>query len=110
MIGFINETLTRTVYAAATYDFNTGLPKPGAATITTITGSLQPISDKERLILPEGDRITANKKFYTKTKLTISDKLVRSNGEIYEVIQVQEFTDYGQETDHYKCYLSKVEY
>lgn len=107
MIGFQNVTFSRKVYAAATYDAN-GFPSKGTATSDTVTGSLQPLNDKERLILPEGDRTTVSKKFYTATALNKGDVLTLGT-DVYEVYSVKEFTSYGLGTDHYKCFLSKTE-
>ncbi len=47
-------------------------------------GSFQPMSGRETMQLPEGDRLKSHVKFYTKTKIKRNDILVRDDEE-YQV-------------------------
>lgn len=57
-----DRDLVRRRFVAGT--FTAGRHTGGSSTDTTFTGSLQPLSGRDREVLPEGTRITDSRKIY----------------------------------------------
>jgi len=107
-VFFMNRTLTVTRTSSQTIGAD-GFLTSGSTTTFTVVGSLQPLSGKERNMLPEGCKDTATHKFYTTSELYTSDRLERTDGTKYEVLSVEEYQGYGIGMDHYKVILQQVE-
>jgi hypothetical protein len=86
-----------------------GFITSGSESTFVVVGSLQPLSGKERNMLPEGSKDVATHKFYTISELYTSDHLERTDGTKYEVISVEEYQGFGIGMDHYKVILQQVE-
>jgi len=85
----------------------------GATNDVTVSASVQPVSGRERLLLPEAMRTKETIKVYTDVELkTMLDQLKSDrfayNGKDYEVIIVE---DWSHDTDipHYKSICTKVD-
>lgn len=100
VISMSSSAVTRTRYAAGTYA-QTGASRgqlvQGAATATTINASMQPITSRDRQLLPEGVRETAHCWMYTTddvrgdspattNSITQAD-IITYGGEIFQVYQ-----------------------
>jgi len=76
-----------------------------------ITASLQPMMERDFLLLPEGDRFKDVRKIYTDAKLlvgnegrTLASDLVCIDGEDYQVRKVEDWTNHLSLT-HFKVIL-----
>ena len=83
-----------------------------AGTTVAITASVQVLSAKEMLRLPEGQRETAARKLYTTTLLIASDVAAATRadrftyaGETWEVLSVGDWDDLG---GYYKAIATKA--
>lgn len=107
MLGATLLTVTRT--AAGTYV--DGVWTPGATSTFGIEGSLQPMSGRELLLLPEGERAAARWKLYTETALLTADEAAQTeadrvswNGRSLVVVRVNDYSHVGM-LEHYRCEL-----
>lgn len=80
----------------------------------SITCSLQPISGKNRRMMPEGVSTTHSKLVFSKEPLLTADEhldqesdTVNLGGIMYEVISVEDWTGYGLVTDHHKSIITR---
>ncbi len=71
------QVFTRRVFESVT--FVEGDPVPPGSTLSSVSGSLQPISGREVARLPEGERSRARAKFYTSARLNVSSDRLRSD-------------------------------
>ena len=81
---------------------------PGSPTMLPVRGSLQPLGGRELLRLPEGERSTERRIFFTTTKLfagPVPDELLAGD-ETWEVEGFEDWTAYG---GFYRFTLAKVE-
>lgn len=83
----------------------------------TIIASVQPVGDKELLILPDGDRNKEMLKLYSTFKFQIKDEaqgqtsdLIDIDGRIYEVVSVQDYTTHQSQVSiqYYKAIVARV--
>lgn len=95
--GLINDFAEDVVlhrFASGTY--TAGIYVPGAETLSTIRGSVQPLTTDELLLLPEGQRSRGSFKVYTSTELFTARESGKRKadqldirGVLYEVQDVQ---------------------
>jgi hypothetical protein len=78
----------------------------------TIRGSVQPLTDRQREVLPEGIRQSVTRKVYTKSDLRTADQLTNTpsdlivyGGETYEVVRV---TRWPALLSHFEADLVRV--
>lgn len=107
MLGATTLTVTRR--AAGSYV--AGVWTPGATSTLTVEGSLQPMTGRELLLLPEGERTRARWKLYTETELRTADETTTTeadrvswNGRSLVVVRVQDYSHVGL-LPHYRCEL-----
>lgn len=112
MSMFRVHTITGTRYAASTV--LKGQSTPGATSAIGFTSSVQPMSGKEKLSLPEGVREKTIYKLYTSFALrTASEKnktkadRVTVFGDLFEVIKVD--TWQNKVIPHYKALVSSID-
>jgi len=90
-----------------------GFLRPGSSTRFAIKGSLQPLSGKEMLMLPEGDRNKEILNLFTESRLNpsleqgqrLGDHVLVRN-ECYIVRSVEPWLYHGM--DHFKCRVERV--
>lgn len=105
-----------TVKRYAALSFVNGRKSEGAETTFTSIMSIQPMGDKELLILPEGQRTRRTVKAYTATQLKTGDKAAGTSpdkviydGATFEVQRVEKWDDGDLgNIDHYKAILAEV--
>lgn len=110
MLGASTYTVTR--WAAG--DYSTGTFVPGAASQFEIEGSVQPLSGSDLLLLPEGERVRARCKMYSRSELktasikdqTPADRL-SVEGRDLDVQSVSAFRNSGS-LSHFKYVLVEV--
>jgi len=110
--SFNTGPYTVTRYAAPTY--TKGTATQGATTTFTIQATVQPLTPREALLLPEGERLRQNLKVYSATELKPSDNngelpadTIEYRGENYKVISVER----RDQTDipHFKHIVQKID-
>ena len=84
------RTLSVTREAAGSYDTSgpsAGQWRPGSTSSVLVSGSLQPVTDRDALLLPEGVRQRARHKLYTDptTNLVTFDIDNQTRGDVVEV-------------------------
>lgn len=84
-----------------------GVSSKAASTSFTIKGNAQPLSGKELLQLPEGDRQRQNKKLFTRTEIR-NDDLITIGGVPFEVQTVEDWTRQIR-LPHYEARIMKVD-
>jgi hypothetical protein len=99
------EAITITRMAAGTYV--AGRYVPGTDQDFDASANIQPLSGKELLQLPEGDREKEVKKIYTAFALQNGDGVTRADGIRYEVQAVEDWTAFHQ--PHFKARLVRIE-
>jgi hypothetical protein len=100
-----NEAITIKRYAEGTYDEYGNYTDGTETVITGEKGSIQPISGKEVLQVPEGDRFKQIYKLYTSYQVLVNDIIVRVSDSIeYEVKSVSNYASFGM-LQHYKAIL-----
>lgn len=113
MTTFLGQrTHTRRRYAADTYV--NGVPVRGAATDTPVVGSLQPLRERDRQVLPEGIRNSDLRKIYTDRDAlrtedqhagTKADELVDARtGFVFVVVHSD---DSHEEIEHGRYFLTR---
>lgn len=82
-----------------------------------VVGSVQPVGDKELLILSDGDRNKELLKIYSVFKFQIKDEaqgqtsdIVEIDGRNYEVISVQDYTTHQSQVSiqYYKAVVARI--
>lgn len=105
--SFNNGPFTVTRTAAPTYD--KGRQVKGAGTTFDVDGCIQPLTDRELLILPEGKRTKETRKLYTDAVLypvgSAPGDRVSVDGEMFEVYSKSGYP--GSDIPHYKYVLTK---
>jgi hypothetical protein len=96
-----------TVTRSAQGSYVSGRFVPGAPTVTTAAGNVQPLSGKELLLLPEGERQRQVVKIYTGFALESGDIVTRADGIQYDVQAVENWTAFAQ--PHFKARLTRIE-
>ncbi len=100
------ETITIRRSSVSETIYENGIPVDTAAyTETTgIKANLQPLTEKELQMLPEGDRVREAYKIYTKTELKKNDIIVRNlDGEVFELRKIAKWVDFTGRINHYKA-------
>ena len=112
MSSFRKHTLTVKRRAPGSYKGSGFFEVSGPDTEFTITASVQPLTGKEMLLLPENRREQETTKLFTDTELYGIEKgngvnadLVTIDGSDYEVIKV--YTWRNQVINHYKVFVAK---
>jgi hypothetical protein len=111
------ETLSVSRRAPGVVSF--GLFVPGAETILSVTGSMQPFQFRTRDQLPEGIRTRARYKFFTEaTEIPLvgwdisgkqkSDILTRADGEQYEVFEIARWDVAKKTCPHFEYALLEI--
>jgi len=77
-------------------------------TYTGIKASVQPLSGKDKLMLPEGDRTRQIKKIYTVDEVLVNDIIIYDSEE-YEVQTVQMWQGNASSVNHYKSIAYRIE-
>ena len=110
--NFITDTLTIT-RVTTDGEYVKGVWVGGATTNITVDASVQPMTGRERLLLPEAMRTKETIKVYTKVELfTMLDNQKGDkftwNGKVYKVFSVE---DWSHNTDipHYKSVCEKID-
>src|SRR6056297_1476148 len=95
IIGNVSENATLRRVSAGSYDAS-GVWREGVVSETTISGSMQPASQRDLEELPEGRRISEGMKLYTAaplfTALSSEEKnadIIAYDGKEYEVVSVR---------------------
>lgn len=101
------ETEAITVTRTAVGSYVAGRYVPGSAQDMDAAGNIQPLTGKELLQLPEGERQRQAKKIYTAFALENGDVVTRADGIRYEVQAVEDWTEFNQ--PHYKARLMRIE-
>ena len=82
-----------------------------------VKASVQPVGDKELLILPDGDRNKELLKLYSVYKFQIKDEaagqtsdIVDIDGRSYEVLSVQDYTSHQSQVSiqYYKAVIARI--
>ena len=112
MSSFRVYTLSGTRYAAGSW--TKGIYAPGTSSPIQFTASVQPLSGREKLTLPEGAREKAEYRLYTSFELqTLNEKAVKSAdrvtlfGKLYEIIRVEPWQN--NIIPHYKAIASLID-
>jgi hypothetical protein len=87
----------------------TGFYTTGSTSTFNVSGSFQPISGKDRQMLPEGVKETATHWFYSETALLIDDVITHTDGSKYQVKTIEVWQGFGLGLDHYANVLQYVE-
>lgn len=98
-----SATVTR--YAADTYS-SAGRGSRGAASTFTITCSFQPISGRDRVLLPDGVRPSETVSVWTATALQLRDRVAVSGRGTFEVIHIDLWQNYG---NYYKVIAKRFD-
>lgn len=92
MLGLMPVTLTR--YTSAR-DPVSGRTVRTVASTTTIQGSVQPLTDRQREVLPEGLRQSVTRRMWTRAEVLTADQLtgrladrITINNESFDVVRV----------------------
>lgn len=111
LISRFSEPFTVTRKAAGTY--TNGTYSPGATTTLSAVGSIQPLSGREQLSLPELQRGKEIYKIYTSTELYTVDEssakkadLVSFQGKVFEVQKVEKWE---YDFSYFKALIMRVE-
>ncbi len=112
MSSFRTYTLAGTRYAAST--MTKGIATPGATSVIGFTSSVQPLSGKEKLILPEGIREKEAYKLYTSFALKTVDEVAKTKadritifGKTFEVVKLAIWQN--NVIPHYKVIVSGID-
>lgn len=115
LIARFGRSVTVTRKAAGSYN-NKGEFVPGADSSLAITASIQPISARERELLPEGTRLKEVFKLYTTTQLLpprgtppAGGDTVSINGENYLVTSCQDYSVHQSPSNVIRFYKAQVE-
>jgi len=98
-----SATVTR--YGADTYN-SQGRGTRGATTTFSITCSFQPISGRDKVLLPEGIRPSETVSVWTPAALQLRDRIVVTSRGTFEVIHVDLWQDYG---NYYKVIAKRLD-
>lgn len=111
MMDLPTESLPVKRYAAGSWA--TGNYVKGALTEFTVEASVQPMKYNDTMILPEHRRSEESLKFYTETKLGVSDEKnnlpadeVTHDGKIFQVMSVANWS-IGTDIPHFKIICLK---
>lgn len=112
MLGRVNLTLTRRAAGTRT----NGLWVPGAATTSTIQGSVQPMNGRARERLPEGLRTRQTQTLYTTAQLqplSITGKqgcdlITTPDGRVHEVDVLSDWSAHAAPTAHREYVLLEL--
>lgn len=92
-----------------------GVWTPGAESTFTVRGSLQPLTGRELLVVPEGERGRARWALYTTTELQTADEAAATDadrvawrGRSLVVVKVEDWSHMGR-LAHYRCELVEDE-
>lgn len=115
LIARFGRTLTVKRKAAGSYDLR-GQFVPGAETTLDIVASIQPVSPRERELLPEGTRLREMFKLYTTTQLLpprgappVGGDIVTINGEDFLVTSCQDYVTHDSPSNTIQFYKAQVE-
>jgi hypothetical protein len=79
-----------------------------------LTCGLQPLSGKNRKLLPEGVSATDSKLVFSREALRTAEEHLEQESDVvivaginYEVISVEDWTGYGLKSDHYKSIITR---
>lgn len=115
LITSFGRTLTVKRKAAGSYDVR-GQYVAGAETTLDIVASIQPVSARERELLPEGTRLREMFKLYTTTQLLpprgappIGGDIVTINGEDFLVTSCQDYVTHASPSNTIRYYKAQVE-
>lgn len=89
LLGVITcfQTGTYTITRTAADTYTDGLRTAGATSTFTIDASIQPVTGRKLLALPEARRTQDIRVLWTATALAVADKITIA-GELYEVFEV----------------------
>lgn len=108
--AFATGTYTRTRTTAGTY--SAGRYSAGSTATASIRASVQPLTGRDLMVLPEGRRGDATVAVYTTTELRVTspagaaDKLT-IDGETWEIIHVEPWVD-NQSTTVYRAIAART--
>jgi len=102
-MSLLNKETVAVKRYATTY--TKGRPVKTLSSSFTARGNIQPLSGKEVLQLPEGDRTSENLWMYTATEIAVNDEITRL-GKVYEARESQNWSTQGM-LQHYKVRLVK---
>lgn len=107
------KTYSVTRYAAG--DYVDGDWVNGASSVFSAFGTLRPLTEKERLLLPEAVRAVGVRKFYTSTQLrvTVEDSQIKGDRitdgvDVWEVTEIADNTSHVNGIPHYRYHVTRV--
>ncbi|HCU25441.1 MAG TPA: hypothetical protein DF383_10530 [Deltaproteobacteria bacterium] len=110
LIAKFGQTLT--VRRKATGEYVNGEYQPGAESTFQAVLSVQPLSDKERINLPEGQRNKRILKGYSDTALQVADEATGAMGDRIEFdgtdFEVTRVASWPGDLTHWKVELAEV--
>ncbi|HEX5034653.1 MAG TPA: hypothetical protein VFW62_09250 [bacterium] len=110
LIGHFGQA--RTVRRRAPGDYVAGTYQPGAESSFSAVLSVQPLSDKERLNLPEGQRNKRILKGYSDTALQVADEATKTMGDRVQFdgtdFEVTRVETWPGDLSHWKVELAEV--
>lgn len=101
------ESVTLTVTRTATPSMAYGRPTSASTSSVTAVASVQPLSSKELLLLPEGLRARGVRKVFTATRLLVQPMPDRFTyqSDLWEVIDERDWYDIG---GYYRYLVARV--
>lgn len=99
-------TISRRIGAVIYVD---GYPVEGEWQTSAARGSVQPAPATVLKMLPEGDRVRDPKVIYTKTEMRLGDRITLENGDVFEVVEVSNWSDSSLAASHYRAVMLRVE-
>lgn len=100
------NTATVTRLAADSFDSDGVAVAHSTASTFSIDCSFQPISGKEKILVPEGSRSSETVSIWTTSELRINDRVSVSGRGVFEVYDVSLWPDYG---NYYKALARKFD-
>lgn len=103
---FKTGTYTRSRYTAGVY--TDGVWVQGAATVTTVDASIQPLTGKDLEMLPEGWSTSTAMKVYTRGDIAVDD-ILTVDSESWRVITKMSYPGHSGLLGHTKAIIARVD-